>query len=176
MGKDASRGASPWPRYNWILIALQLLSAAVVLVCLGWYGLKDRSGLPSDFMCWLPGVAAGFTLLYAVLSLSSSSSNLSVHEVLIGDAISLGLWIAVVCRMALLVAGTGTFGRCAVLPEGSGSGRNSCAASQIVLALAVDLSVLSLTRMIIALFVRRRAPAPSRHLDDDCEKLYDASE
>ena len=57
MGGGASRKTSSWPRYNWILIALQLLSAAVVLVCLGWYGLNDRSGLPSDFMCWLPGVA-----------------------------------------------------------------------------------------------------------------------
>ena len=63
MGGDTSRKTSSWPRYNWILVALQLLSAAVVLVCLGWYGLNDRSGLPSDFMCWLPGVAVCFILL-----------------------------------------------------------------------------------------------------------------
>jgi len=171
MGGDASRKTSSWPRYNWILIALQLLSAAVVLVCLGWYGLNDRSGLPSDFMCWLPGVAAGFTLLYAVVGLSSS--NLNVYEVFIGDAISLGFWIAVICRMALLIAKTGAFGSCAVLSEASG--RNSCAASQIVLALAVDLSVLSLTRIIIAFFVRRKGPSASPDLDD-CEKLYATSE
>ena len=73
--------------------------------------------------------------MYSVLGLSSS--NLSVYEVFIGDAISLGFWIAVLCRMALLIAKTGTFGSCAALSEASG--RNSCAASQIVLALAVDL-------------------------------------
>lgn len=60
-----------------------------------------------------------------------------MYEVFIGDAISLGFWIAVICRMALLIAKTGAFGSCAVLSEGFG--RNSCAASQIVLALAVDL-------------------------------------
>lgn len=171
MGKDVSRKTSSWPRYNWIPIALQLLSAAVVLVCLGWYGLSDRSGLPVDFMCWLPGVAAGFTLLYAVLGLSAS--NLNVYEVFIGDAISLGFWIAVICKMTLLIAETGTFGNCAALPEGSR--RNSCATSQIVLVLAADLSALSLTKLVIAFFVRRRGPAVSPDLDD-CEKLYNPSE
>jgi len=163
-------------------------------------------------------VQAGFTLLYAVLSLSSS--NLNVYEVFIGDAISLGFWIAVLCRMALLIAKTGTFGSCAAISEASG--RNSCAASQIVLALAVDLrwgpcsilqvrigghgrveslkwgcekeiircgtfeyffsnnmrpfnSVLSLTRIIVAFFVRRRGPSTPPDLDD-CEKLYATSE
>ncbi|RPB03280.1 hypothetical protein L873DRAFT_1826344 [Choiromyces venosus 120613-1] len=173
---SARTSAGSWPRYNWILIALQLLSAAVVLVCLGWYGLNDRSGLPSGFMCWLPGVAAGFTLLYAVLGLSAS--NLKVYEVFIGDAISLAFWIAVICKMSLLIAETGTFGTCIAFAEGSG--RNSCAASQIVLALAVDLSVLSLAKIIIAFLVRRRGggrgPSASPDPDDDCEKLYNASE
>jgi hypothetical protein len=49
---------TPWPKFNWVLPALQLLLGAAVLVCLGWYGLNDsyRIGLPSTFF-WLPGIA-----------------------------------------------------------------------------------------------------------------------
>lgn len=49
-----------WPKYGWVLVALQLMSAAAVLVCLGWYGLGGDSngnggghGFPKGFACWL---------------------------------------------------------------------------------------------------------------------------
>ncbi|PWW80194.1 hypothetical protein C7212DRAFT_289468 [Tuber magnatum] len=175
MGKDASRRTSSWPGYNWILIALQLLSAAVVLVCLGWYGLKDRSGLPSDFMCWLPGVAAECAIVFYLISLSR------VGEVVVAPNSEGFCWWILDLRVDGMA---GPLSGCQQQRESPGRGRGE---REIIVCgtfffFEISLtarhhfnSVLSLTRIIIASFVRRRGPIASPDLDD-CEKLYNASE